>query len=92
MKSPPRVIGASIVLALSLLVGGAAGNVTDRIVHGVVTDFLEVWLGAYHWPAFNLADSAITIGATLIILDVFFGSTQPTGETSKSKRGQRAVG
>ena len=59
---------------LALLLGGATGNVTDRILHGAVTDFLEVWIGAYRWPAFNVADSAITIGAILILLDVVFGA------------------
>ena len=58
---------------LALLLGGAAGNVTDRILHGAVTDFFEVWFGTYHYPAFNVADSAITIGAVLIVLDVLFG-------------------
>jgi signal peptidase II len=57
----------------ALLLGGATGNVTDRIVHGAVTDFFEVLIGTYHWPAFNVADTAITIGAALIILDVLFG-------------------
>jgi len=65
--------GGSLTAAgLALLLGGATGNVTDRIVHGAVTDFFEVWLGSYHWPAFNVADSAITIGAALIIVDVLF--------------------
>jgi signal peptidase II len=59
---------------LALLLGGAAGNVTDRIFHGAVTDFFEVWLGTYHYPAFNVADSAITIGALLMIIDVLFGA------------------
>ena len=63
--------GGSLTAAgLALLLGGATGNVTDRIVSGAVTDFFEVWLGSYHWPAFNVADSAITVGAALIILDV----------------------
>jgi signal peptidase II len=57
---------------LALLLGGATGNVTDRILHGAVTDFLEVFIGSYRWPAFNVADSAITIGAILLILDVLF--------------------
>ncbi len=61
---------------LALLLGGAAGNVSDRIFHGAVTDFFEVWLGTYHYPAFNVADSAITIGAILILLDVLFGRKQ----------------
>jgi signal peptidase II len=62
---------------LALLLGGATGNVTDRILHGSVTDFLEVFLGTYRWPAFNIADSAITIGAILLIFDVLF--TRQTG-------------
>lgn len=63
-------IGAA---GLALLLGGAAGNVTDRIFQGAVTDFFEVWLGTYHYPAFNVADSAITIGAVLMVFDVLFG-------------------
>lgn len=61
---------------LALLLGGAAGNVSDRIFHGAVTDFFEIWFGTYHYPAFNVADSAITIGAALILLDVLFGQRQ----------------
>ena len=61
---------------LALLLGGAAGNVSDRIFHGAVTDFFELWFGTYHYPAFNVADSAITIGAVLILLDVLFGQRQ----------------
>lgn len=57
---------------LALILGGAAGNLTDRIVHGSVTDFLEFWFGSYRYPAFNVADAAITIGAILVILDVLF--------------------
>jgi len=59
---------------LALLIGGAAGNLTDRVVHGAVTDFFQVWLGSYPYPAFNVADSAITIGAILVLLDVLFPS------------------
>ena len=59
---------------LALLIAGATGNVTDRILHGAVTDFLEVWLGSYRWPAFNVADAAITIGAALVLLDAIFGA------------------
>src|SRR5215469_17884196 len=63
---------------LALLLGGAAGNVADRIFHGAVTDFFEVWLGTYRYPAFNVADSAITVGAVLILVDVSFGRKQET--------------
>ncbi|HKV24840.1 MAG TPA: signal peptidase II [Candidatus Acidoferrum sp.] len=67
---------------LALLLGGATGNLTDRILRGGVTDFLEVWIGNYRWPAFNLADSAITIGAILLIVDVLF-LTRQTSLTEK---------
>lgn len=64
--------GAKACAGIALLLGGATGNVTDRILHGGVTDFLEVWIGSYRWPAFNVADSAITIGAILLLLDLLF--------------------
>lgn len=54
---------------LSLILGGAAGNLTDRIMNGYVVDFLEVYAGNFYWPAFNVADSALTIGIMLLILD-----------------------
>lgn len=62
--------GGMTIAGIAFLLGGAAGNLTDRIAHGAVTDFFEVLLGSYTWPAFNVADSAITIGAVLIILDL----------------------
>jgi signal peptidase II len=55
---------------LSLVLGGAAGNVFDRVVSGRVTDFLEVYIRDHHWPTFNVADSAIVIGSGLLILDM----------------------
>jgi signal peptidase II len=55
--------------ALALILGGAVGNVTDRIVYGHVIDFLDVFIGRWHWPAFNMADSAICLGAALFVLD-----------------------
>jgi signal peptidase II len=70
--------GAVTCAGLALLLGGATGNVTDRIIHGAVTDFLEVWIGGYRWPAFNVADSAITIGAILLILDLIFSPAKTT--------------
>ncbi len=53
----------------SLILGGAAGNLADRIMHGYVVDFLEVYADRFYWPAFNVADSALTIGIMLLILD-----------------------
>lgn len=57
--------------ALALILGGAIGNLIDRIAYGHVIDFLDVHVYGWHWPAFNIADSAITIGAALFILDEF---------------------
>jgi len=69
---------------LALIIGGAAGNnLVDRLLHGAVTDFFEVLLGRYHWPAFNLADSAITVGALLVILELVFGAGQAKAEKGK---------
>jgi signal peptidase II len=51
------------------ILGGAIGNVVDRLLHGYVVDFLDFHVGGWHWPAFNIADSAIFIGAACLILD-----------------------
>jgi len=58
-------------LALALILGGALGNVIDRFVHGAVVDFLSLHAGRFSWPAFNVADSAITIGALLMVWSQF---------------------
>ena len=55
--------------AVSLILGGAVDNVIDRVVYGHVVDFLDFYVGRYHWPAFNVADCAITVGAVLLIVD-----------------------
>lgn len=57
-------------LGLALILGGAVGNLFDRLVHGSVVDFLDFYLSAYHWPVFNVADSAIVIGAALLLVDM----------------------
>lgn len=59
---------------LCLVLGGALGNVWDRIVRGAVVDFIDVYYGTWHWPAFNVADTAITVGAALVILAAFRGT------------------
>lgn len=56
-------------LALGLVIGGALGNAIDRVRFGAVVDFLDFHLSGYHWPAFNVADSAIVVGAGLLLLD-----------------------
>ncbi len=63
--------GRGARFGLSLVLGGALGNLYDRLLAGAVTDFLEFYLGAFRWPAFNVADSAITIGIALVLLDLW---------------------
>lgn len=61
-------------IALALILGGAIGNLYDRVIHGKVTDFILVhWQQSWFFPAFNIADSAITVGAALLLFDMFFG-------------------
>lgn len=57
--------------ALSSILGGAVGNVVDRLLHGYVVDFLDLHAGGWHFPAFNIADAAITVGAACMLLDEF---------------------
>ena len=60
-----------LLAALAMVLGGAVGNLFDRISSGAVTDFIAVYIGSYRWPDFNVADSAISIGLVLILLDSF---------------------
>ncbi len=60
-----------LAIALALVLGGALGNLYDRLVLGYVVDFIHLYYGSYHFPAFNIADSAITVGAVMIALDMF---------------------
>jgi signal peptidase II len=66
------------IWGFSLILGGAAGNVFDRIVAGHVTDFLLVYIGQYQWPTFNVADSAIVCGSALLLLDLLRSKRQAT--------------
>lgn len=58
-------------VATAAVIGGALGNLYDRVVYGEVVDFVDVYVGSWHWPAFNVADSAITIGIAVLILQAF---------------------
>jgi signal peptidase II len=60
-----------LAVALSLILGGAMGNLIDRLAYGYVIDFLDVYYQTWHWPAFNVADSAITLGVMLMLLESF---------------------
>ena len=63
-------------VGLALVLGGALGNLYDRVVHGTVTDFVEVYTGQHYFPAFNVADSAISVGAALLLLDMWRGRSK----------------
>lgn len=64
-----RAEGRWLALGLGLIIGGAVGNIVDRLRFGAVADFLDFHIGAYHWPAFNLADASITVGIALLLID-----------------------
>ena len=72
-RTDDRILGA-----LVLLLGGIAGNVTDRMRLGFVVDFVDVQFGSWHYPTFNVADAAICLGAVLLILDLFFSKRRQT--------------
>ncbi len=73
---------STTTVGLSLILGGAMGNLWDRMFTGRVVDFLDFYFGSYHWPAFNVADSAIVIGAILLVSEIVFAKS--TSETVKS--------
>ena len=60
-----------VLVGLAMILGGAAGNLTDRVLYGYVIDFIDWHVGGFHWPAFNLADSAITVGIILLGIELF---------------------
>jgi len=74
LKPHEKLVGIS----LSLILGGAIGNVIDRILYGYVIDFLDVYYQDWHFPAFNIADSAITMGAAVLIFDSLFSNKEKT--------------
>jgi signal peptidase II len=69
-------------VGLSLILGGALGNLWDRLLNGRVVDFLLVYIGSYQWPAFNVADSAIVIGAGLLVFEILFAKTPEAEKTA----------
>lgn len=79
VKTPPE--DTLMVYSLSLVMSGAAGNFIDRALYGYVVDFIEVYFRDYHWPSFNVADIAISIGAGLMIIEMFrAGRAQPPAQ------------
>jgi signal peptidase II len=78
-------VSSRAAAGLALLLGGATGNLTDRVLRGAVTDFFEVLFGSYRYPAFNVADSAITIGAILILVDLLFSKPSRANAIGKAR-------
>ncbi len=72
-----------LMAGLSFVLGGAIGNLIDRAVLGYVTDFIQVWFGSWAFPSFNVADSAISVGAALLIIDALFMSGREKEKGSK---------
>jgi len=66
-------------LGLSFILGGAAGNLIDRVVFRNVTDFIDVFAGRFHWPAFNIADSALTVGLAILLMGSLFHHRRESG-------------
>ena len=81
LRSPRRFEA----VALGAVAGGAAGNILDRLTRGAVVDFLDFHIGGWHWYAFNLADSAITVGVAMLLFDAVFMRGRQTGGTGGGK-------
>lgn len=77
----------TLLIALGLVIGGAIGNLVDRVMNGGVTDFIDFYYGTYHWHTFNIADSAITVGICLMLLGTFL---QPDPESSTAPSGSES--
>lgn len=71
-----------LLVSLALVVGGAIGNLIDRMSSGAVTDFIDVYVGTWHWPSFNVADSAISVGIVLMAIDSFRSRKRPSESAS----------
>ena len=74
------------IIAFSLIAGGAVGNLIDRLRYSEVVDFIQWYVKDYYWPSFNIADSAISVGVTLLVIDMLF--TKKREENSKANPGQ----
>ena len=82
LKTPPEMTMTK--LSFALIISGAMGNILDRIFRGYVIDFLDFYIGRYHWPFFNLADSCITVGAILLIFNLFRSQKKCSPSSSDS--------
>lgn len=80
LKSHEKLLG----FALALVLGGAVGNLIDRVAYGYVVDFIQWYYDRFYWPAFNIADAAISVGAVLLLISSFFGD-EDKNETEAAK-------
>lgn len=78
-----RVTAPAIACALGLIIGGALGNAADRVLRGAVADFFDAHVGVWHWPAFNVADAAISVGVAILIVDALLA---PRSSTKADRR------
>jgi signal peptidase II len=76
--------------ALGMILGGALGNLTDRVAHGEVIDWLDFHIAGYVWPTFNVADSCIVVGVCVLILEVFLYGEDDAGEEGEPATGRAA--
>jgi len=74
-----------LAIALALVVGGALGNLWDRLYLGYVVDFIQLYYDRWYWPAFNIADSAIFVGAVMLLIDGFFGNSSELEDESNGR-------
>lgn len=81
-----------LAVALALVLGGALGNLWDRVTLGYVVDFIDVYYQQRHWPAFNLADSAISVGAVLLVIDSLRGGRSDDADAGGSKEQRKQDG
>ncbi|NPV82960.1 MAG: signal peptidase II [Candidatus Aminicenantes bacterium] len=84
LKTPSEMFLTRISFAL--IISGAMGNILDRILRGYVIDFLDFYVGRFHWPFFNLADSCITVGAALLVFNLFRSQKKCSPSSSESVR------
>ena len=75
-----------LLIAFSLIAGGAIGNLIDRVRYGEVVDFIQWFVRSYYWPSFNVADSAISVGVALLVLDMLLQKPQEAKENETVKR------
>jgi signal peptidase II len=81
-----KIASPILAIAIGAVIGGALGNVVDRLRFGAVADFFDAHVGAYHWPAFNIGDSLIVVGVAILALDGLFGGHKPASGMARREQ------